>query len=83
MLLNRATYSWDSAKSCKPNYGVRIQFNSGDDRVDVLLCFECRILAVYHNDKSGGGEDFDNANPALIAVVKRLFPDDREIQNLK
>lgn len=83
LLLDRTAYEWESAKGCIPDYGVRIQFQHEGDEVDVLLCFECAILAVYHNGKIAGGEDFDDISSELAAIVKELFPNDAAIQALE
>lgn len=82
LLLDQSTYGWDYAKSCEPNYGVRVQFKSNGDHVDVLFCFQCEILAVYRDGKVVGGEDFDNAHHQLVSIVKQLFPNDELIQSL-
>jgi hypothetical protein len=76
-------YVYKGAKSCVPDYGVRLEFIADNDRVDVLLCFECAILLVFHNGKLAGGADFDHADPQLAALVKPLFPDDPAIQALE
>ena len=83
VLLDKSTYGWDYAKGCIPDYGVRIQFQHDSHEVDVLLCFECDILSVYHNGKAVGGEDFDDGRPQLVKIVKTVFPDDQVIQSLK
>lgn len=83
ILLDASIYGWEFAKGCEPDYGVRIQFSDNDNTVDVLFCFECDILAVYHNGKVVGGEDFDNARSRLVAIVQKLFPDDEAIQSLE
>ncbi len=83
LLLDRTAYEWESAKGCEPDYGVRIQFQHDGDEVDVLLCFECDVLAVYHNGQDVGGEDFDNISSQLAAIVKELFPNDAAIQALE
>ncbi len=83
VLLDESTYGWDYAKGCIPDYGVRIQFQHKTDNVDILLCFECDILLVYHNGKVVGGEDFDDGRAQFVAIVKTLFPDDQAIQSLK
>src|SRR5262245_30045084 len=57
LLKSPTTYSFDSAKGCKPSYGVRLKFKSGNDVVDVDLCYQCGELAVTHNGKAVGGED--------------------------
>jgi hypothetical protein len=83
ILLDASIYEWDSAKLCEPDYGVRIQFSEGDNTVDVLFCFECDILAVYHNGRPVGGEDFDDARSRLVSIVQKLFPNDEIIQSLE
>jgi hypothetical protein len=72
-LTSTRTYAWDSAKSCIPIYGLKLSFIDDTDRVDVYLCFECDILAVAHNDKIVGGEDFDNAPSHLCQGGKTGF----------
>ena len=83
ILLDATIYRWDEGKMCEPVYGIRIQFSEGDSTVDVLFCFECDILAVYHDGKVVGGEDFDDARSRLVAIVQKLFPDDEAIQSLE
>ena len=83
VLLDRSAYAWDSSKACQPVYGVRLQFQHERDVVDVLLCFQCDVLTVYHNGTAVGGEDFDNIRFPLVSIVTRLFPDDAEIQSLE
>jgi len=83
LLLDPSSYDFSSAKSCLPDHGVRIEFVHNNRKVDVLLCFECRILSVYDGGQSVGGEDFDPINSQLVAIVKQLFPKDQAIQALK
>ncbi len=84
ILMDDAVYLWDTAKACgEPDYGVRFQFQSGGDNVDVLVCFHCDILGVYHNGQAVDYEDCDPIRPQLIAIVKGLFPDDPVIQALQ
>ena len=83
LLLDPGSYDFSAAKSCLPDHGVRIEFVDGKRKIDVLLCFECRILSVYDNGQSAGGEDFDPINRQLIDIVKQLFPNDTAIQALK
>jgi hypothetical protein len=81
-LQDRNSYLWDTAKGCIPVPGVRLDFIRGDDRLSVLLCFECDILENFVNGKFVGGEDFDNVRPILVRIVRSLFPDDPKIQSL-
>lgn len=83
LLLDPGSYDFTIAKGCVPDHGVRIEFVDGKRKIDVLLCFECRILSVYDNGQSAGGEDFDPINRQLIAIVKQLFPNDQAIQELQ
>lgn len=82
-LLDEKSYVWDAAKACIPQPGVRIDFIRGNDRLSVLLCFECNIVETYLNEKFAGGEDFDFAQPTLVRIVHTLFPNDPKIQSLK
>ncbi|OWK45465.1 hypothetical protein [Fimbriiglobus ruber] len=77
-----STYAWDFAKGCKPNYGVRLSFFRGSDRVDVFLCFECDLLRADHNGARGAAKDFDPGRPAFVKAVKELFPKDPVVQAL-
>ncbi|RLS54066.1 MAG: hypothetical protein DWH91_12795 [Planctomycetota bacterium] len=84
ILMDDTIYLWDVAKACgEPNYGIRFQFQRGQDNVDVLICFECDILGVYHNGQSVDYEDCDYGRAQLIAIAKELFPDDPAIQALQ
>ncbi len=82
LLLADDSYMWKVAKGCEPDYGVRIEFSQGDDKVDVLFCFGCSQLQIYRNGKSVSGEDFDPIEKKLIKIVQRIFPEDRAIQEL-
>jgi hypothetical protein len=70
------------AKGCIPLPGVRVDFIRGNDRLQVLLCYECMMLDSYINDERVGGADFDRAFSALAGWVQPLFPDDPKIQSL-
>lgn len=82
ILLAKSSYLWGEAKGCNPDYGVRFQFQHNGDEVDVLLCFQCDILSVYHNGQSVGGGNFDPSSPELATIVKAIFPDDPAIQSI-
>ena len=82
-LTSPKSYVWETAKGCEPEYGVCLSFFRGDNRVDVLLCFECNILLVAWNGSVTGGEDFDPVRPVLVRAVKAGFPADDVIQTLE
>ena len=72
---------------CLPDYGVLLTFRDGERFVQIALCFQCDLFAVF----VGGGanprrvnteEDFDLIRTQLIDIVHVLFPHDREIQAL-
>ena len=71
------------ARGCTPRFGVRMTFRGAENRVDVLLCFECNLIAVNLNGSFVGGEAFDYIRPVLVRAVKSLFPDDDAIQALR
>lgn len=81
-LLANDSYMWEVAKGCEPDYGVRVEFSKGDEKVDVLFCFGCSQLQVYRNGKSISGEEFDPIEEKLTEIAKRIFPDDKAIQAL-
>jgi hypothetical protein len=67
-------------KACIPQPGVRLDFIHGADRLSVLLCFECDAAMNYLNGSYVGGGDFDDTRPALVGVVRSIFPNDPKIQ---
>ncbi|HTN77996.1 MAG TPA: hypothetical protein VL096_22245 [Pirellulaceae bacterium] len=74
------SYEREVAKACEPIFGVKAVFTQGESKVDVVFCFSCEILAVYHQGKHTGDGNFDPANAKLVALVKQLFPKDKAIQ---
>jgi len=76
------SYLWETVKGCMPEYGLCLSFFRGDNRVDVLVCFECNILLVTLNGTVSGGEDFDAIRPLLVRIAKAAFPADSVIQAL-
>jgi len=82
ILKDPRTYGWEFAKGCKFDPGVAVRFTSATSTIDVIFCFHCEELQIYLDDKRVGGEDFDAASHRLAAIMKRLFPDDEEIQKL-
>jgi len=82
ILRNPGTYDWDSAKGCKFDPGVVVRFASRSTTIDVVFCFHCEELQIWRDGARVGGEDFDAASPSLAAIMKRIFPEDAEIQKL-
>lgn len=83
-LLSPDTYSWGAAKACGyPVYGVKLSFFRGNDRVDVFFCFQCGDLAVTRDGHKFAVGDFYHARRSMAQAVKKLFPDDAEIQAIR
>jgi hypothetical protein len=83
LLLDEASYYRGPPKKCLPMPGVQLRFERGTSVVSVLLCLECRILAVRGPGGRSDLDDFDPVAPALLEIVKTLFPKDPVIQSLK
>jgi hypothetical protein len=82
ILRNSDTYGWDFAKGCKFDPGVVIRFAGKTTTIDVVFCFHCEELQIWRDGARVGGEDFDAASGKLAAIMKRIFPEDEEIQTL-
>lgn len=82
ILLSKESYLYDIAKGCAPDYGVRIEFQKGENRVDLLFCFGCSQVQAYKNGKSLSGGEFDPVEKQLAEIMKEIFPDDEAIQGL-
>ena len=83
ILLDPDTYDWFRAKGCDFTPGVGLRLMKDASRVDLALCFECDELMIFRHGRRVGMEDFDAARPRLVAVMKKVFPDDPKIQALK
>ena len=81
-LLKKDIYEWNMAKGCEPIPGVAIEYTKGGDKLLIFFCFECDILLTYLNGKRVDGEDFDRIHRALANEVKKIFPNDPDIQKL-
>ncbi len=81
-LLQRDIYEWNMAKGCEPIPGVAIEYTQGTNKLLIFFCFECDILLTYLNGNRVSGEDFDRIHRALANEVKKIFPNDPDIQKL-
>ena len=75
VLRNPDTYDWRKAKGdpFRPTVGVR--FTRDVSRVDLALDLESRMLTVHRQGRRIGVEDFDDAEPAIRAILDRVAPD--------
>jgi hypothetical protein len=67
-----------SLKGCIPMPEVVIAYMRGDKEVDAYFCFECNVLVVGQVQS-----DFDRGRPAILKIMKKIFPNDPQIQSLK
>ena len=82
-LISPDTYDWALAKICEFRPGVGLRFTREVSRVDIALCFECDMLTIHRHGKRIGSQNFDDARATFVNAVKRLFPDDEDIQALE
>ena len=81
-ILQKDIYEWNMAKGCEPIPGVAVEYTKGANKVLIFFCFECDILLTYLNGNRVSGEDFDRAHSSLAVLIKKIFPNDSEIQKL-
>lgn len=78
-----STYGWDFAKGCEFSPGVGIRFVGSSATMELLFCFSCDEFKIVRDGKTVGHEDTDGARTALVNIARKIFPDDKEIQNLR
>lgn len=71
------------AKGCLPIYGVRIRYTTGKEQIDLYLCFQCAVLAIYRNGLPVAGAHFDSIQQVLKNEVIAIFPTDRVLLGLE
>lgn len=71
-----ATYLSPS-KSCEFRANVRYGFVSGKDKAEIILCFGCGEMEVWHEGKLASFGPFDGGYGGLLTLTKKLFPGDR------
>ena len=82
ILLNPNTYFEHAVPvDCAFRSGIAFRFANGTIEVDLLVCFSCNELR-YILDGNSVGESYFKS-PEILALTKKLFPDDKKIQSLK
>src|SRR5262249_20587950 len=86
ILADEATYSRSHKMCFWP--GVAFRVHSGDEVVDVLVCFYCdNLYCGPPRDLAPNAENlsFDGSprRADLVRLAKEAFPDDKEIQALE
>jgi hypothetical protein len=88
-LLDEKTWNGSAARCFNP--GVAFRVHSSDKEtggsVDVIICFACTNFRLQVNDAGGkaefkSGGAFGPKLSPLLALAKKAFPDDKEIQGL-
>ena len=65
------------SKTCAFRANVRYGFEAPPDRkVEMILCFGCCELEVWQKDKFVSFGPFDGGYAEILAITKRLFPQD-------
>jgi len=81
ILANPDTYDWHHTKGDPFLPSIGLRFTRDVSRVDIALDFtSSNMLTIHRHGKRINVEDFDDARPRLLAIVKSLFPDDAEVQ---
>jgi len=83
ILADPKSYHWEFAKGCVFSPGVAIRFQSEGATTDILFCFSCDEVAFCQDGKIIGGEDFDDQRGPILDIIKKIFPQDPEIQALQ
>ena len=88
LLQRPSSFSWNIDKGCIVDYGVLFTFRSADRTIQLALCFGCNWFGIFDgaddNARAVNSQDnFDPIRKDLVAIAKKLFPDDAEIQELK
>jgi hypothetical protein len=88
-LLDKRTYGWQGPTFCGFAPGIAIRYHGKGEggmerRAVVLLCFECDDIVVHVSDPFAESrvENFMPGRAKLVRLVKRIFPKDKEIQEL-
>jgi hypothetical protein len=80
LLTDPLSYNWEQvAKGCRPNYGIKLTFVRGQQKVEFWVCLSCAAIYVAHGDHAGMIH-FDPVENEVIELALRLFPGDSEIE---
>lgn len=88
ILRSPSSYRWNVASSCIPDYGVLLNFHSDQRSVQLAFCFNCDLMGVFSGEETpvkrvSAGTIFTPMRAQLVPMMKTLFPNDRNIQELK
>lgn len=83
MLNDPASFDWGPPCGCVVEYMVRMRFKRQSSEVWIDCMWNCPHLAVHRNREWIGWHRFRPVEGELLAIVKKAFPNDPEIRNLK
>lgn len=76
-VFTRGTTYLSPSKTCEFRANVRYGFLAQPDRkVEIVLCFGCGEMEVWFHQKFVSFGPFDGGYGEILALTKRLFPDD-------
>ena len=68
--------------ACLPKPGVAIRLQDSKEVFYLLICFECREIGIARvsDQRFFGWHDFEPVQAPVLSIVKKTFPNDKEIQ---
>ena len=83
ILADADTYDWHHAKGDPYLPSIGLRFTRDVSRADIAFDFASNMLTAHRHGERCGVEDFDDARPELLAIMKSLFPDDDDVQAIE
>ena len=82
-LTRESTYPrWEDPKGCDPRPGHMLRFFGDGRSVDVVFCFECKILFTYRGSESIWYANFDGSTKAIATTFLQVYPNDADLKAL-
>jgi hypothetical protein len=81
LLTRRTSFRMGVMPACMPMPGVAIRFSGGQDPVDVLICFHCKMISIAPPGRPRWGYG-EPCIRELLTLVRQQFPDDPELAEI-
>lgn len=81
--LTSPTLSRIAWRACDADYDVKLSLYHEDDKLDVLLNFDCNTLLVISGNEVLGTANLTKIRTPIVRVVQELFPSDKKFRALK
>ena len=75
--------TYEGRYGCGAQYGLRLAFTRGEQRVDILFCLTCDDLVVFPDGEMGEFAPFGEIRDEILLIAQSLFPDDKALHSLK